>query len=191
MVSVEAFNTTVQDKHPLSKYLDDLVAQLGLNKRLQQLGELTELDDFESAFADELAAGRPALPTVGELERARIVHDIQRPTSEDGQQSETISRHYFCLPIQGDERLLMRWPDRDETGLIPVDAETWEKYYDTCSQNRLHNYLFRVGCETWVLSRAIVKTCGSRSPFGRFLGCLVGAFELAVVGPGGGPPPPR
>jgi hypothetical protein len=152
MTSVPAFNTTVQTNDPLSQYLDHLVEQLGLRKRLQQVGDLAELDDFERTFADSLAAGRPALPSVGGLEVGKTVQDIGRPAGENGLSIETITRYYFALPIQGDQRLLMRWPDRDETGLNPVDAESWEKYHDTINQNPLHRYLYDVGHETWVLS---------------------------------------
>lgn len=152
MTSVPAFNTTVRNNDPLSQYLDHLVEQLGLRKRLQAVGDLAELDDFERTFTDTLAAGRPALPSVGQLEEGTRVQDVGRPTGDDGLSIETITRYYFVLPIQGDQRLLMRWPDRDETGLEPVDAESWEKYHDTCNQNRLHNYLFQVGHEAWVLS---------------------------------------
>ncbi|MFC8383745.1 hypothetical protein [Nocardia sp. NPDC057272] len=152
MVSFSAFTTDVRKDYPLSTFLRHLLEQLGLHRELQQIGELAELDDFAALLPERLSAGRPTSPSVGQPEPGPRIDDTERPTSSDGEHSETITRHRIVLPIHGDERLLMRWPDRDDTGLVPVDADAWEQYYDTLIENRLHNYRFRVAYETWLLS---------------------------------------
>ncbi|MFE4462271.1 hypothetical protein ACFROC_33375 [Nocardia tengchongensis] len=111
--------------------------------------DLSALDDYEHTYADILAAHRPAAPTLGHPYAGLVYSDRVRPTPAG--QHETVSRHYVTVPIHGDHRLLMFWPDGHDTGLIPVDAQVRAELSEV-QLGALQRYELAAAQDTWVVS---------------------------------------
>ncbi|MEV0466652.1 hypothetical protein AB0I30_23140 [Nocardia tengchongensis] len=112
--------------------------------------DLSALDEYERTYADILAGHRPAAPTLGQPYAGLVYSDRVRPTTAG--RHEMVSRHYVTVPIHGDHRLLMFWPDGHDTGLVPVDAQVRAELSGVAQPNALQLYQLSTAQDTWIVS---------------------------------------